>query len=98
AAADIDDDRRTQLTQLRQLLLDESVHADALQADRIEHAGGGFDDALGRVALARLEKETFDGDAAERREVDRLGVLAAVPKTSARRDQRVLERQRPDLD
>ena len=42
--------------QLGQLLVDEAVDADALQADRVEHAGRRFDDARRRVPFARGEE------------------------------------------
>ena len=51
-AADVDDDGRAARAQLRQLLVDEAVHADALQADRVQHAGRRLDDARRRVAFA----------------------------------------------
>ena len=50
-AADVDDDRRAARAQLGQLLVDEPVDADALQADRVQHAGRRLDDARRRDAL-----------------------------------------------
>ena len=45
-------DGRAARAQLRQLLVDEPVHADALQADRVQHAGRRFDDPRRRMAFA----------------------------------------------
>ena len=91
-SADVDDDRRAEPAQLRQLLGDEAMHADALQADRVQHAGRRFDDARRRMALALVEEQALDRDAAERREIDGVGVLDAVAEASGRRDDRVLQR------
>ena len=93
-AADVDDDHRAARAQLGHLLRDEAMDADALQADRVQHAGRRFDDARRRMSFALGEKQPLHGDAAERREVDQLGVLGAVPETAARRDERILERER----
>ena len=95
-AADIDDDDRAAGAQLGHLFRDEAMHADALEANRVQHARRRFDDAGRRMPFALGEKQTFDGDAAERREVDQFGVLGAVPETSARRDERILQRERAD--
>jgi hypothetical protein len=70
AAADVDDDDVAPSAQLRQLLAHEPVDADALQADRVQHAGGRLDDARRRVAFALGEEQALDDDGAERREVD----------------------------
>ena len=70
----------------------EAVDADALQADRVEHAGRRLDDARRRVAFALVEEQALDDDAAERREIDDVGVLDAVAEAAAGGDQRVLQR------
>ena len=46
--------------QLRQLLGDEAVHADALQADGVQHAGRRLDDARRRMAFALGEEQALD--------------------------------------
>ena len=97
-AADVDDDDRAALAQLGQPLRDEAVDADALQADRVQHAGRRFDDARRRVSFALGEEQSLDRDAAERRQVDDVGVLDAVAEAAARGDQRIGERQRSDLE
>ena len=97
-AADVDDDRRAARAQLGQLFVDEAAHADALQADGVQHAGRRFDDARRRMAFALVEEQALDGDAAERRQVDEVGVLDAVAEAAARGDQRVLEGQRADAN
>ena len=50
AAADVDDDDRAEAPQFGHLLADEPVDADALQADRVEHARWRFHDARRRDA------------------------------------------------
>ncbi len=57
--------------ELGQAFRDEPVHADALQADGVEHAGRRLDDARRRVALALGEEQSLDDDGAERREIER---------------------------
>ena len=52
-AADVDEHDRAAIAQLGQPLADEAVDADALQADRVEHAGRRLDDARRRMAFAR---------------------------------------------
>ena len=85
--------------QLRQLLVDEPVHADALQADRVQHARPASRRCRGGGCPSRSARNSpFDGDAAERRQIDDVGVLDAVAEAAARRDQRVLERQRADAE
>ena len=76
--------RRAEPPQFGQLLGDEPVDADALQADGVQHAGRRFDDARRRMALALVEEQALDGDAAERREVDGVGVLDAVAEAARR--------------
>ena len=92
--ADVDDDHGAARAQLRHFLFDEAVHADALQPDRVEHARRRFDDTRRRVAFALGKKESLDGDAAERRQIDEVGVLRAVAEAAAGGDERVFERQR----
>ena len=97
-AADVDDDRRPACPQLGQLFVDEPANADALQADRVQHAGRRLDDARGRMSFALVEEQALDRDAAERSEVDDVGVLDAVSEAAACRDQRVLKRERADVN
>ena len=64
-SAHVDDDGGATRAKLRQFFRDESMNANALKPDRIQHAGGRFDDARRRVTFAFAEEETFDGDGAE---------------------------------
>ena len=84
--------------QLRQLLGDEALHADALQADRVQHARRGFDDPRRRMTFALGEEQPFDGDAAERSQVHGVGVFDAVAEAAARGDQRIGEAERSDRE
>ena len=96
--ADVDEDDRAAIAELGQFLAHEAVHADALQADRVQHARRGFDDAGRRVAFALRQEQSFDRNAAERREIDDVAVLDAVAEAPAGRDERIRESQRPDGD
>ena len=60
--------------------------------------GRRLDDARRRMSFALGEEQALDGDAAERRQIDDVGVLDAVAEAAARGDQRVGERQRADLN
>ena len=53
-SGDADDDRRPQPRQVRQVMGDEGFDAVVVQADRIEHARGGFDRSPGSVAGPRF--------------------------------------------
>ena len=97
-SADVDEDARATLAKLGQLLADEAVNADALQADRVDHAGGRLDDPRGRVALALGEEEALGDDPAERREIDRLRVFDAVAEAAAGGDEGVGKLQRADAN
>jgi hypothetical protein len=94
AAADVHHHHGAMGPQLGQPLGDEPVHADALQADGVDHAGRRLDDARRHVAFALGEKETLHAHRAQRRQIDRVGVLDAVAETAARGNERVLQRQR----
>ena len=70
------------------------MDADALQADGIEHAGRRLDDPRWRVPFALCQEQPFDGDAAERGQINDVGVLGAVAETAAGGDDRVGQDQR----
>ena len=97
-AADVDEHARAALPQQRQLLVDEAMHADALQADGVDHAGRRLDNARRRVPLALGHEQPLHAHAAERREVGHLVVLEAVAEAAAGGNQRVGQRQRADAD
>ena len=59
---------------------------------------GRFDDARRRVPFALGEEQSFHRDAAERRQIDEVGVLRAITEAPARRDQRVSQPERSDAD
>ena len=54
--------------------------------------------ALGGMPFALVQEQALHGDAAERRQIDQVGVLDAVAEAAAGRDQRVLQRQRADAN
>ena len=74
-------------------LVDEAVHADALETDGVQHARRRLDNPRRGVPLAFVQEQALDGDAAERGQVDDIGVLDAVAEAAAGRDERVLEGQ-----
>ena len=74
------------------------MDADALQPDRVEHAGRRFDDALRRMSLAWLQEQPFGDDRPECGDIDRVGVLQTVPEAAAGGDERVPERECTDRD
>ncbi len=84
--------------QLRQPLGHEAVDADALQADGVQHAGRRLDDARRGMTVSLGEEQALDRHAAERREVDGLGVFDAVAEAAGRRNERVLEVQGPEVN
>src|SRR5206468_1995623 len=73
--ADIDEYRRPAGAQFRELFVDEPAHTDPLQTDRVQHAGGRLDDPLWRMAFALLQEQSLDDEAAERGQVDDIGVF-----------------------
>ena len=60
--------------------------------------GRRLDDARRRVAFALGEEQALHRDAAERREVDRVGVLEAVAEAAGCGDDRVPEGERADVN
>jgi len=76
----------------------EPVHADALQADGVDHAGRRLDNARGRVALALGEEEALDADAPEGRQVGDVFILEAIAEAAAGRDERIRQLERADAD
>ena len=95
-AADVHEHDRAAVAQLRQLLAHEPVHADALQADRVQHAGRRLDDPRRRVAFALGEEQALDRDAAERRQIDDVGCTRRRSRSSRSRRSADWQRQRAD--
>ena len=77
--------------ELGQLLFEKRGSADILQADGVEHAGGGFPQARRRVADHGFAGETFDDESTQLVEVDDIFELDAVAEGSAGRDDWVLQ-------
>ena len=69
--------------ELGELLVDEGAHADVLQADGVDHAGGGLDDARRGVAGHRLAREALGDEAADAVERDDVLELDPVAEGSA---------------
>ena len=85
-AADVDDDARAALAQQRQLLADEAVDADALQADGVEHAGRRLGDARRRTCPSRsLRNRPLTATPPRRREIDDLARTRGRSRSSRSR-------------
>ena len=83
--------------QRRQLLAQERLDPDVLEADRVQHAGRRFRDPRRHVAGARLERERLGDDAAQLGEVDERRELGAVAAGAAREQHRVAQRNSRQL-
>ena len=88
AAADVDEDRSVELAQARHLLFDETLDADFLETDGIEHSRRRLPDPWRCAPFSGLEIETFDGDAADGSVIGELEVLGTVAEGAARSDER----------
>ena len=83
-AEDVDDDGAAGIVaQLGELFCDEALDADVLQADGVDHAGGGLDEAGRRVAGHGLAGEALGDEAADAVEGDDLFKLDAIAEGAA---------------
>ena len=73
----------------RQLLGDESLDPDVLEADGVEHPGGGLPDAWRRIAPPRLEGEALGHEAPDAAQIQKGLELGAVPESPGGREDRV---------
>src|SRR5580692_393776 len=78
------------LPETRQLFFEERRGTDILQADGVEHSGGGFPQAWRRIADHRLARQAFDDEAAELVEMNDVFKLHSVAEGPAGRNDRVL--------
>ena len=78
--------------QRRQLVADEGLDADVLEADRVQHPGRRLGDARRRVPGARLEREALGDEAADPAQVQERRQLAAVAEGARGRQHRVAQR------
>ena len=83
--------------EVRQVMRDEGFDAVVVEADRVEHAGGGFDRPPGSVAGARLLRDRFGQDAAEAAEVDQAFHLAGVAERARGDEDRIRQPQPAEL-
>ena len=97
-AGDADDDRHAQAGQVRQMMRDERLDAVVVEADRVEHAGGGLDRSPRRVAGPRLLRDRLRQNAAEAAEVDQAFHLAGVAERARRDEDRIRQPQPAELD
>jgi hypothetical protein len=95
-ATNVDQNDGAAVAQLGKLLANEPMDANSLQTNRIQHPRRRFDDPRRRMSFTLSEEQTFDRNAAQRREIYNVGVLDAVSKAPACRNQRIGQRQRTD--
>ena len=89
-AEDIDDDVAAGIAREgRKFFGDELFDADVLQADGVEHAGGGLNDARRGMTGHRLERDALGHEAADPFERNNLFKLDAVAEGAAGGDDRV---------
>ena len=72
---------------------DERLQADVRQADGVEHAGAGFDDADGLVAFARRFADGLGDEGAELGQVREIAVFIGVAAGARGGHHRVLQAQ-----
>ena len=87
----IGDDRRFPPRQMGQLVPAEDLHPVVLQAHGIEHARRGFHNARAGIALARLEGQALDHDAAQGRQIAVRRELHAVAEGARCREHRIFQ-------
>ena len=98
AAGDADDDRRTDRGQIRQMMFDKRFEAVVVQADAVEHAGGGFDRSPRRVAGPRLLGDRFGNDAAEALQIDQAGHFPCIAERARGRQDWIGQFEAAKLD
>ena len=92
-APHIDDDGGAGLFEAGQIvfIVEELIHAGALQADGVEHTAGDFGDTGGRVAVRGDTADTFDHDRTEAGKVIKFGVFHTVTEGSGSGHHRVFK-------
>ena len=90
-AGDIDDDGDVHGLEEGDFFFEEGVEADVGQADGVEHAGAGFDDAVGFVAFAWGFGDGLGDEGAEFGEVGVVGVFVGVAAGAGGGHEGVLE-------
>jgi hypothetical protein len=77
---------------------DEVVDAVVVEADCVEHAGGGLDGARRRIAGTRFASDRFRDDGAETCKINGAGHFPSVAKGAGRDRDRIAERQAAECD
>src|ERR1700690_1817150 len=80
------------------LVVHEGAGADVLQADGVQHSGGGFIQARRRVADQGLARKAFDHESAQPLQVDDVFKFHAVAEGAAGGEDRVLQRDSGETD
>jgi hypothetical protein len=88
---DIYDRRHLPVCPDRRVLLDEAVDAGILQADRVQHAGGGFGNSRHRVTRPRLRRDAFAHEGAQALHVDDARIFEPIAETAGCGDDRIGE-------
>src|SRR5579862_4946306 len=97
-ADNVDEHFRGEFFEIGDAAFDERFESAIFEADGVEHAGGGFPDARGRVAFARQDAQTLRNDRAEIVEIDDRAVFAAVAEGAGGGDEGGLELQLAQLN
>ena len=97
-AEEVGHDRHTDFTKQRELVALESLDADVLQPDGIEHPGGRLDNSRRDIARPRAKPEALGADGPKSREVHVGGGLVPVAEGAACGHDGILELQPRHLD
>lgn len=95
---DVGNDGGIEAAQLGKLLGDEGTNADILKTNRVYHAAGGLADPRRGVTGHGLGRQTFDNEATESVQVDKVSELNAVCKGTAGSDNWIFEGKTSDTD
>ena len=84
--------------EVRQVMRDERLDAVVVEADRVEHAGGGLDRSPRRVAGARFLRDRFRQNAAEAADIDEAFHLAGIAERARGDEDRIRQPQSAELN
>ena len=83
-AADVHNDGHIEVAEVGQLLINESINANILQPNRVEHPRWRLKDSWHRISRPRHTGDPFDNDRTNLIQVNEVHVLAAVAKSPRR--------------
>src|SRR5437773_1316942 len=97
-APEVGNDSCPSRTQRREAIGEEGLHADVLEADRVEHAARCLEQAGRRFPGRGPEREPLHRERAERAQVDQRGELGPVAEGAGSGDDGVRQPDRADRD